>query len=141
MTSWLIDTGPLVAYVDASDPLHARVVDRLAPFRGRLHTTSAVVTEAMHLVGEDDAGPDVLVEFLVTTGTAIEGMTDAAHLLDATRLMKKYRDTPMDYADATLVLLAGQRGLADILTLDVRGFRTYRFANRRAFRLVLQDSP
>jgi hypothetical protein len=42
----------------------------------------------------------------------------------------------MDYADATLVLLAGELSGADILTLDRRGFSTYRLPNGRAFRLV-----
>jgi hypothetical protein len=50
--------------------------------------------------------------------------------------MKKYRDTPMDDADATLVLLAADLSVADILTLDRRGFSTYRLPNGRAFRLV-----
>jgi hypothetical protein len=52
------------------------------------------------------------------------------------RLMKKYRDTPMDDADATLVLLAADLSVADILTLDRRGFSTYRPPNGRAFRLA-----
>lgn len=51
--------------------------------------------------------------------------------------MKQYRDTPMDFADATLVLLAEELGLLDILTLDRRGFSTYRIGRGRAFRLVL----
>jgi predicted nucleic acid-binding protein len=32
----------------------------------------------------------------------------------------------MDYADATLVLLAEDLGASEILTLDRRGFSTYR---------------
>ena len=51
--------------------------------------------------------------------------------------MKKYRDTPMDFADATLVLLAEQVSVLDMLTLDRRGFLTYRTAGGKAFRLVL----
>jgi predicted nucleic acid-binding protein len=50
--------------------------------------------------------------------------------------MKKYRDTPMDDADATLVLPAADLSVADILTLDRRGFSTYRPPNGRAFRLA-----
>ena len=43
----------------------------------------------------------------------------------------------MDYADATLVLLADEMGVADIAALDTRGFSTYRTAKGKAFRLVL----
>jgi len=55
----------------------------------------------------------------------------------AARLMQKYNDIPMDFADATLVLLADETGMGDILTLDERGFRAYRFRGTRRFNLVL----
>ena len=55
----------------------------------------------------------------------------------AVDLMARYRDTPMDFADATLVLLADTLGVRDILTLDRRGFRTYRTAKRQSFQLLL----
>ena len=137
MRAWLIDTGPIVAYVDASDPFHRRVVEALDDFSGRLYTTAAVVTEAMHLVSEQTDGPDVLVDFLNTSGTEIRAAMESAGLRAAVTLMKKYRDTPMDFADATLVLLADELGLLDMLTLDRRGFSTYRTGRGRAFRLVL----
>jgi predicted nucleic acid-binding protein len=133
--SWLIDTGPLVAYVDAADPAHASVVNCLDDFKGRLHTTGAVVSEAMHLVGDDDDGPQVLVEFLAASGLVIAPAVDWESLRQAVVLMKKYRETPMDFADATLVLLAGTLGITDIVTLDRRGFSTYRTSRGKAFRL------
>ena len=42
-----------------------------------------------------------------------------------------------DFADATLVLLAEAIGVRDILTLDRRGFSTYRTPRRGSLRLVL----
>lgn len=51
--------------------------------------------------------------------------------------MEKYADTPMDFADATLVLLAEALEVYEVFTLDRRGFSTYRTRERRAFRLVL----
>lgn len=45
----------------------------------------------------------------------------------------------MDYADATLVLLAEHIKCFDILTLDRRGFSTYRTAENWGFRLVLDS--
>jgi hypothetical protein len=135
--AWLIDTGPLVAYVDAADPAHQSVVDTLDAFSGRLHTTAAVVTEAMHLVSEHADGPEVLVELLNTTGADVTPLVQPGALRAAVALMKKYRDTPMDFADATLVLLADELGLTAIATLDRRGFSTYRTSRGQAFRLVL----
>jgi predicted nucleic acid-binding protein len=46
--------------------------------------------------------------------------------------MRKYSDTPMDFADAALVLLAEAIGILDILTLDRRGFSTYRTAKGKS---------
>jgi predicted nucleic acid-binding protein len=47
VSEWLIDTGPIVAYVDAADGEHARVAERLDRFSGRLVTTSAVDHERL----------------------------------------------------------------------------------------------
>ena len=61
-------------------------------------------------------------------------------LYEAVSLMEKYADTPMDFADATLVLLSEALQLREVLTLDRRGFSAYRTRKRHAFRLVL-DLP
>jgi predicted nucleic acid-binding protein len=50
-------------------------------------------------------------------------------------LMHKYRDHPMDLADASLVRLAEERSLRDIFTLDERDFRTYRIRAHQTFRI------
>jgi len=43
----------------------------------------------------------------------------------------------MDYADATLVLLAERLGVFEILTLDYRGFTVFRSSKGKSFSLVL----
>jgi predicted nucleic acid-binding protein len=40
--TWLLDTGPLIAYLNAKNPDHARVSARLDSFGGQLATTGAV---------------------------------------------------------------------------------------------------
>jgi predicted nucleic acid-binding protein len=106
-------------------------------FNGRLATTSAVVIEAMHFVGSAPTGPALLVEFLLSSRTEIHECTSLETLTDAAALMAKYQDTPMDFADATLVLLAERLRTVQICTLDRRGFRTYRTRRRKEFGLVL----
>ena len=137
MKSWLIDTGPLVAYLDAEDPAHADVVDRLDGFPGQLATTGSVITEAMHFVSASSDGPSLLAEFVAASRTEVYDLCRPPELIEAARLMEKYADTPMDFADATLVLLSEALDLREILTLDRRGFSTYRTRQRRGFRLVL----
>jgi predicted nucleic acid-binding protein len=140
VSDWLIDTGPLVAYLDSGDSEHARVVEQLDRFSGRLVTSGAVVTEAMYFVSATAFGPRRLAEFVAASGMRIFDLAQPAELIAAAGLMERYADTPMDYADATLVLLADALRIHDVLTLDRRGFSTYRTAGRKDFRLVLEHS-
>ena len=137
MKSWLLDTGPLVAYLDADDPAHESVAERWDEFRGHFATSSAVITEAMHFVSAHADGPSQLAEVAGSSGMAIYDLSRPAELVEAAALMRKYADSPMDYADATLVLLAEALGVTDVLTLDRRGFSAYRTRNGRALRIVL----
>jgi len=138
--TWLIDTGPVVAYLDAGDPAHPEVAQRLDSFTGQLATTSAVITEAMHLVAVSRNGPRLVAEFVSASGMEIYDLCRPPELREAVSLMEKYDDTPMDFADATLVLLAEGLDVHEILTLDRRGFSTYRTRQRRHLQLIL-DSP
>jgi predicted nucleic acid-binding protein len=47
--------------------------------------------------------------------------------------MNRYGDVPMDYADATLVVVADALKLGRVLTIDRRGFRAYRRASGSGF--------
>lgn len=47
--------------------------------------------------------------------------------------MEKYRDLPMDLADASLVILAEELGHGNILSVDFRDFNTYRWKNKQPF--------
>lgn len=141
MITWLLDTGPIVAYLDAADPAHPHVAAALTPFRGLLVTTNAVITEAMHLLADDPAGPRLLAELVTGSGIRIYDLTQPPELRSAVTLIEKYADTPMDFADATLLLLADALAIFDVLTLDRRGFSTYRTSKGRRLRLVLDETP
>ena len=139
MRTWLLDTGPLVAYLDAGDDAHEEVAASLNEFSGLLATTSAVITEAMHLVGERRDGPRTLAAFVAASGAEVYDLCRAPELHEAALLMEKYSDTPMDFADATLVLLGEGLEVHEVLTLDRRGFSAYRTRRRRGFELVLDS--
>ncbi len=58
-------------------------------------------------------------------------------MLQRTRiLLEKYSDLPMDYADATLVVLAEELGTDTVMTTDRRDFEVYRIRGRKRFRVV-----
>jgi len=138
MRTCLVDTGPFVSYLDRKDTAHVDVADFLNNFKGRLTTTGAVIGEVMYFISELPNGPVSFAEFLIASQTHIVPLTASREVLSAAELMHRYRDTPMDFADATLVLLSEQTGTTEILTLDRRGFSTYRTAKGKAFSLVLR---
>lgn len=137
MKTWLLDTGPLVAYLDADDPAHAEVAERLEGFSGRLATTGAVITESMHFVAASPDGAGALAELAIAADLRVYDLCQPPELAAAASLMSRYRDTPMDFADGTLVLLAEALETFEVLTLDRRGFSTYRTRTGRALRSVL----
>ena len=89
-----MDTGPLVAYLDARDPAHADVASCWDEFKGRLVTTSAVITEAMHFVSADTEGPGLLAALVDASGMDVYDLSRPPELHEAVALMKKYADTP-----------------------------------------------
>lgn len=137
----LLDTGPIVAYLDKSDSHHALVRERINGIRGVPVTTAAVITETMFFLQDIIEGPTRAVEFLAQAQAEIFDAFTEARLTAATALMEKYRDTPMDFADASLVVAAAELNADRILTLDERGFRTYRYKRNKSFDLMLQDIP
>ncbi|MDE0116628.1 MAG: PIN domain-containing protein [bacterium] len=139
MNIWLVDTGPLVAYLDSSETEHEQVGEVMDGFAGVLATTAAVVTEVMHFVRRVRYGAIAVSEFISQSGMQVHGMCEPADLQAASELMQRYTDTPMDFADATLVLLAKRLAVSNILTLDRRGFNTYRLPDGTPFNLVIDN--
>jgi uncharacterized protein len=136
----LLDTGPLVAILDRSDPYHAWVTPRFGGVSGSLVTTGAVVTEATFFLQNVRDGIARLFELLANPRIEIRDSFQSPRLLAAAALMKRYADTPMDFADATLVVLAHELETDRVLTLDEKGFRTYRHGRNRPFSLILQET-
>jgi uncharacterized protein len=135
--TWLLDAGPLVALFDRGDSWHARMFRVFERFKGRLVLTMPVLTEVMqHLQGSPVAARKC-IEFVTGSEILIYPFCESADLRLAGKLMEKYGDVPMDFADASLVVLAGHSRVRDVLTLDERGFRVFRIGTRDAFNLVL----
>lgn len=132
MGSLLLDTGPFVALLDKSEKNHGRCVEFFSTFRGRIFTTEPVLTEALYLLGPQPRAQRAGIEFILRGGASLVPQS-AESLERAAALMEKYRNVPMDFADATLVVLAEETGVNEILTLDIRGFNVYRMHGKKAF--------
>lgn len=132
MTEMLLDTGPFVAFLDRSERNHKRCLEFIRDFKGRLYTTEAVLTEVVYLLGPSFANQKPALDFIILGGTELVPLSPALLKRSAT-LMAKYADSPMDFADATLVALAEERYITNIVTLDRKDFSVYRTASRKGF--------
>lgn len=139
MSVLLLDTGPLIASLDRSDSYHDWVMRRFSSIQGRVVTTGAVITEAAFFLQDVRDGTRNLIALIEALRLEVWDGFNIQALRSAERLMAKYGDVPMDFPDATLVLAAESFGIGNIATLDQRGFRTFRYARNKSFRLLLQE--
>ena len=138
MRSIVVDTGPLVAWFDPDDKHHHRA-ERWLKLHGagfRRYTTLAVLTEALHLIDSAGAGA-ALLEWIAAGGLVIVAVENADLRAISARMLR-YRDTPMDFADASLLWLADRLGTRSVLTIDERGFGAFRLAGGKRPLLELQ---
>ena len=99
-------------------------------------TTWPVLTEAMYLLGDASGwdGQRALWQMLERNALDLAEL-GAPEVARARALMEKYRDAPMDIADASLVAVAEARGLKRIFTLD-SDFAVYRYRGRDTFEII-----
>ena len=132
----LVDTGALVALFDPDDRWHARAVAAIAalPPSVRLVTSLAIITEVTHMLDFDLRNQWAFLDWLVAGGATVRDLPLEG--IAACRMrMEKYRDRPMDFADATLVGLAEQESITSILTLD-SDFLIYKIGRKKLVNLI-----
>ncbi len=131
----IIDTGAILALLDTDDAWHERCCEAFTAMRLPLATTAAVMAELFHLLVRHRQDTEAAWTFLRSGAVRIRPIIDADSA-DLERLMKRYTDRPMDFADATLVWLAERESLTTILTIDHNDFETYRIGVKKRFRIV-----
>ena len=131
----LADTGALLACLDVSDLWHERCRDGFGQCRLPLSTSSAVLTELFHLVGDNRREVELTWAFIRSGAVTILPISDR-DLPDIEALIRKYHDRPMDVADATLVHLAHRESFSTVFTIDHDDFETYRVGGRRRLRIL-----
>jgi predicted nucleic acid-binding protein len=127
----LVDASALVALLDRDDRAHRACVDALAGIREMLMTVWPALTEAMYLLNDHPRAVEALYE-MVEDGVMALANLDESDLPRMKELMRKYRDTPMDFADAALVRVAERERLNRIVTFD-RHFKVYALPRRTRF--------
>ncbi|HEY2409568.1 MAG TPA: PIN domain-containing protein [Polyangiaceae bacterium] len=130
----LLDTGFLVALANALDPDHAACVAIWSETRAQLFSVDGVLVEAAHVLRRERAGPAAAIHIALAAGTELVPVSEQ-RAERALALMQKYRDVPMDFVDALLVVVAEERNVREVFTLDRRGFGVYRAKGRERFRI------
>jgi uncharacterized protein len=129
----LTDAGPLVAILNRRDPYHERCLaaSRLLGDEPML-TTLPCFGEAMYLLGSAGGYPlQAALWNLRSAGDLFLHEMTVAELDRAAWLMERYKDSPMDFGDASLVAAAETRSLRQVFTLD-QHFWGYRLADGSA---------
>ena len=135
----LIDTGAILALLDEKDRWHSVCTAAFQYLPLPLATSVAVLTELFHLVRKPRDAANAW-GFLRSGAVTVLPITES-DLLDLESLMYRYRDRPMDFADATLVHLANRESLSLVFTVDHADFQTYRMGGKKPFRIVPEARP
>jgi predicted nucleic acid-binding protein len=125
MANVLIDAGPLVALIDRNDPHHQACTEALAAIREPLGTVWPALRDEMYLLRSSAKAQRSLWD-MTNIGAVrfIElGDEDCPRMRE---LMWKYRDLPMDLADAALVRVAERERIRRVFTIDRNDFQVYR---------------
>lgn len=131
----LIDTGPIVAILSASDEHHGPCVEQLRSVKGPLLTCWPVITEAAWLLRAYPAALRMLLSSF--HGQPFELLPlDEADLSGIAAILAKYRGLGIQIADACLVHLANREGIETMFTLDRRDFGVLRLARGKKFHVV-----
>jgi len=130
-----LDTGPWVALIDRSETRHAECVQWLKNFSGKLYSTEAVLTEVLYLLNFSITAQCAALDFVLES--VVEIVPASTMSLKKTKnLMKKYADLPMDFADATIVCLATETRMQNVVTFDRKNFTIYRLPNSQSFTIM-----
>lgn len=135
MSPVLADSSFFVALYNKREAAHLRCVEAYQALDAPLATCEACLTEAFHLLGHAGAVVDAVFTS-IELGSLQVAFQVGRHPRAIRGLMRKYRDTAADFADACLIHMADELNTGDILTLD-RDFRHYRWRRNRAFRLLM----
>lgn len=130
----IVDTGPLVAFLNNRDRHHDWAMAQFAEIQPPLLTCEAVVSEACFLLRGWPPGARSILELLERRVLQIS-FSLADQLPHVCRLMKKYEDIPSSLADACLVRMSELYDSSPIFTLDA-DFRVYRKHKRTTIPLL-----
>jgi predicted nucleic acid-binding protein len=134
----IIDTGVLVALLNKKDAYHQWAVNQLKNIQPPLFTCDAVISETSFLCGGQRQSSVVIFNYL-TSGVIETPFYFATEHKAIEKLMLKYCDVPMSFADACLVRMSEQHKNSCIFTVD-SDFLVYRKNGNEVIALIYPEN-
>lgn len=134
-TSIILDTGPLVAFLNRRDKFHNWAMaqwDQIAP---PMLTCEAVVSEACFLLAGTNMGSDSVMQLIQRKIISIAFRLDE-NIKPVRKMLAKYCSVPMSLADACLVRMSELEPNSQVFTLD-HDFNLYRKDSRRIIPTIM----
>jgi uncharacterized protein len=123
----LVDAGFVVALLSSRDAYHEWAVTQASEMPPPWCTCEAVLSEAFHLLGERGASN---LGALIRRRALFIAFTLAENVEPVVKLIEKYSNVPMDFADACFVRMTETLADPIVLTTD-EDFRVYRRHSRQ----------
>jgi uncharacterized protein len=123
----LVDAGFVVALLSSRDAYHEWAVTQASEMPPPWCTCEAVLSEAFHLLGERGASN---LGALIRRRALLIAFTLAENVEPVVKLIEKYSNVPMDFADACFVRMTETLADPIVLTTD-EDFRVYRRHSRQ----------
>ncbi len=133
----LLDTGPLVAFLNKQDKYHFWATSQLAAIQPPLFTCEAVLSESCFLLRNLPEGVISIMKLLERELVKIPFRLER-ELSALKKLLKSYKDVPMSLADGCLVRMSEQITDSVVFTLD-RDFKVYRKHKRQVIPTIMPD--
>ena len=134
----ILDTGPLVAFLNKPDIYHDWAVTQFAQLNPPFFTCESVISEVCFLLRHTDNGHQntfkLLERELIQIPFKLE--SDISTIIN---LMTKYKNISMSLADACLVRICEQIADSTICTLD-GDFKIYRKEKRKVIPVIMPEN-
>lgn len=123
----VLDTGPILALLDADDPSHVRCVSLLDEIDEPLVVVAPTLVEVDYWIRKRLQAEvwSVFVEDIETGAYRLEDLT-AADLKRVAELEAVYSDLDLGMVDASVIAVCEKLGESKVATLDQRHFRAVR---------------
>ena len=133
--SILLDTGPLVAFLNRRDKFHRWSTAQWGQIAPPMLTCEAVVSEACFLLAGGSNGSDSVMPLIPRKIISISFRLDE-NIQPIRKLLAKYSPVPMSLGDACLVRLSELDQSSQVFTLD-SDFNLYRKDGRRIIPTIM----